>query len=379
MPLTEPKPNAGFATEGHFVALPLGMPNEAMPIPPDECRIAHLAASADGHRVYGATSGAASHVFVSLFKGSCGALLDLGVVPGAARIPVVAEHRLEDGALAVNLIGEHEDGAACHRFCWRPPANTIQEPPFPAPSIVQTGALDGWHGVSGAIVRDADLVCLADKGLAFVSLATGVCRERLALAAPAPVSPPFLADDGRIVWLAADGALRRLEPGAALETLGRPRAVGAVDACCRRGRELLAAGGGEIRGWDMRTGRCALRGRIAPPPVQCMTALPDGRVYGVCGAQIGHLFRLERDGTAHDLGVIASVLGAIRHGFEFACALTTAEGVVCLGEHDRGGHLWMYFPAFDIPASKTGARQKGQKTANIESTPRSGSPQVRPP
>ena len=59
-------------SEGQFLALPLAVNDESLPIDPDESWITALAVSSCGRRVYGATRGAACHLFVAYFKGAAG-------------------------------------------------------------------------------------------------------------------------------------------------------------------------------------------------------------------------------------------------------------------------------------------------------------------
>jgi len=341
----------GFVTEGHFVALPLAVPHESLPIPPDASRITALALSADGRRVYGATGGTACHVFISIQKGASGTILDLGTLP-VDHIPAIAEcsyRTRKSTEIRLVVLGETEAGIMIHTVAFYQPGNTIQEPFYAVPDIRSAGCLDGWHGATGIAVVDRRLVCLSRDGVAVLSRGTTKCLKRVALAGPAPVTAPIATGDGTIAWLAADGTIHRyryadglLPPSPATGPAGAP-----VTCSALHDTTLITAGvDGTICSHDLTSGTRTRVGRVAPLPVQCLTVRPDGVIYGICGEGIGHLFRLRPDGTLADLGVIASVIGAIRHGFEFACALATPEGIIYLGEHDRGGHLWMYFPSY---------------------------------
>jgi hypothetical protein len=94
-----------------------------------------------------------------------------------------------------------------------------------------------------------------------------------------------------------------------------------------------------------RSGRARRVGKAPLAPVTCMTSTHDGRLFGFCGREISHLFVLEPGGKARDLGVALSLLNRRRYGYEFACAVTDRDGHLLFGEKDRGGHLWIYFPA----------------------------------
>ena len=85
------------------------------------------------------------------------------------------------------------------------------------------------------------------------------------------------------------------------------------------------------------------------PDVQCMCILPDGRLFGVCGQEIGYFFKFDLTSCeVEDLGAIASSLESRRYGFEFSTMFTGQNGEIYMGEVDRGGHLWLYFPADNI-------------------------------
>ncbi|MBF0245343.1 MAG: hypothetical protein HQL31_08735, partial [Planctomycetes bacterium] len=73
----------------------------------------------------------------------------------------------------------------------------------------------------------------------------------------------------------------------------------------------------------------------------------DGCVYGMAGGEedIGHLFVYNpTNGALADLGVPVSTLTTRQYGYHFRCALTAADGEICFGQHERAGHLWLYFP-----------------------------------
>ena len=73
----------GFVEEGQFIALPLQLTDETLPIDPDASSITHLAVTACGQRVIGATEGTACHLFAAYFKAATGGVVDLGAIGGA--------------------------------------------------------------------------------------------------------------------------------------------------------------------------------------------------------------------------------------------------------------------------------------------------------
>ena len=77
-----------FVKEGTLLAFPTCFPGSSAPIRADESRITALDATADGG-VYGGTSGYATHLFVGMFHGVTGAVLDMGTVEGADQCATV--------------------------------------------------------------------------------------------------------------------------------------------------------------------------------------------------------------------------------------------------------------------------------------------------
>ena len=74
----------------------------------------------------------------------------------------------------------------------------------------------------------------------------------------------------------------------------------------------------------------------------------DGRLFGISGREgdVGHLFCYDPDEhELRDLGLIASVLAERVYGFQFSCSVVGRDGQVFFGEHDRGGHIWLYLPS----------------------------------
>jgi hypothetical protein len=74
--------HGGFMSRGTMIAFPLCFPGATAPIPHDESFITALDVAPDG-MVYGATGGRRVHLFVGMFHGVTGAVLDMGVLEGA--------------------------------------------------------------------------------------------------------------------------------------------------------------------------------------------------------------------------------------------------------------------------------------------------------
>lgn len=81
--------------------------------------------------------------------------------------------------------------------------------------------------------------------------------------------------------------------------------------------------------------------------IRALTVLPDGRVYGVCGPRDGmaHLFVYNNNThEMRDLGVLTAALEERWYGYEFDCMGSLPDGRILLGESDRIGHVFCYFP-----------------------------------
>ncbi len=348
---SQPPLNAAFVVEGHFVCLPLGQGNECWPIRPEESLISCLLASDDGMRLHGATGGEACHCFTSTHKGSSGFVLDLGIVPQARRVAALVECPLPDDRRGLLIFAEADHGLDCHRVAQPLLLNTIQEPPFGPTTIRHLASHPDRATLLGAAPIGDDVLCLTEHQLLRFQSASHSFVALAELAIP-PALPPFALAPDQFAWLTADGQLCHWQAGSGCRHLPtRLPPIPQLAAHSRQGnRLLLATPEGQLHECDLANGDSRHLATAFLPHVHCLAALADGRAYGVCGDDIGHLFRLDPDGgELHDLGVIAAVLGHPRHGFEFAAAVATREGAIYLGEHDRGGCLWLYFP----PATPT--------------------------
>lgn len=346
----------GFVEEGRFLAFPLSIPDETYPIPPDDCHITALTESPDGRRVYGTTGGRQCHVIAASHKGAAGGVLDVGVVPGAARLPCVVLYETERGWGHDLLVGAagRPDGSAFYRCTVSFPGDTVQEPSFPCSAIERAVELPGVALRDAVRGPDDRLWCLTDRGLLAVARTGGEPTWLVEHTGGGPAAPSQLvrAGDDALCWIDPDGRLRGIDTGS-LAPIDAGVCLpwsGEGAAVCACGRTVVHADAqGALRAVDLAGGEVRDLGTTPIPHVQCLAALPDGRVYGVCGRGIGHFFQAEASGgPVRDLGAIVSVIVAKRYGFEFSCAVTGRDGEIYLGEDDRGGHLWVYCPPLEV-------------------------------
>jgi len=345
-----PELRADYVLEGQFFAWPLAVSGECEPIDPDSAQVCAVAPAAAGRMVWGATDGETCHVFAARFKGAAGGVMDLGTIPEASSIPAIvpipAGHPLAAGPYSALVLAWLNPGWQLWRWQAPAPADSVQEPGYghAAPVLLASGLDREVRAL--ALVGDRPVVWI-DRCVTAVQ-ADGCLLELADLSAPPACSPVRLGD--AYWWLSEDGAL------AGLGLDGSPRfsdlAVplpGKSAALCAWGDTLLAAANGVLYDIDPAAGSAAAFAHTPLPDVQCLAGLPDGRAYGVCGHGIGHVFRVDREpARCVALGAAATAVGHHRYGFEFSAATASAEGVIFLGEHDRGGHLWAYYPPLSV-------------------------------
>lgn len=344
------RPN--YVDEGQFFAFPLEMPGESLAIDPEASWITTLAASPDGKVVFGATKGSACHLFAAYFKGAGGGVLDLGAVSQATSIPaLIPQAAGKEGGPVVLAAINRQKGFAIMNQPTPNMRDMIQEPGY-----LHAGPSCVYHADSGclldAICTDSQrLVCLTTQGLIAVDLSKGNARSIDAAGSTASGSAKLVRIGPCCYWLDDQGIIRGIELSSPEKITAGParwpgrRPVTALMAD-GRGGAVAADELGDIYRFEPGTAEIRRVGRAVLPEVQCMACLPDGRVYGMAGREMGHFFRCNlATGSTVALGAVASALGAARrYAFAFSCAAVSVDGTIFFGEYDRGGHLWAYYP-----------------------------------
>lgn len=340
-PITPPQ---RFVHEGLFLAIPTGVPGWCAPLPPDECRIAGLT---HGPRcIYGVTDGPNPHVLAADYRGSACYARSLGPVKDVRNLVGVAVMgQGERGADRLIIAANTASGCVLLSQVNDVTDDVIQEPTFwhrPYEVVFKTAGVTAHDvAVAGA---DAAWV-LTDGGAWHADLKAGVwnavverepARARRFL--HKDVDRAWYADAQGQVWLLAEASAKRtaLTFAGVLQTVGGACSASAVPVVDANGSVVLL---------DLLRGTSQSAGRLPLPRVQALCAVPDGRIFGLCGDGIGVFFRMDpQAGTCEILGAVAATIGARRYGFEFSCAIPGHDGEVVLGENDRGGHLWLYYP-----------------------------------
>jgi hypothetical protein len=332
-----------FVREGRMVAMPLGFPGATTAIPADESRVTALALRRDDRyeTIYGGTSGTRAHLFYGWLRGVTGVIVDLGGDGKATETAGIVS--LKDRVVAA--VNGPEGGRLLARA--HPPISydciqewTMNLDPFqPVAEFVGERMLEIHAGAAGRSL----VGCTTGGPFAWDPAAGRVVRV------PGPVLRMARHPAGSLLGIDFRGEIGIVtEAGGGL----RFRRAGQVPGSWQGAVWSGAGGPGLFLADDAgslfevaRSGRARRVGKAPLAPVTCMASTLDGRLFGVCGREMGHLFVLEPGGKARDLGVALSVLNRRRYGYEFSCAVTDRDGHVLLGERDRAGHLWLLFPS----------------------------------
>jgi len=369
----------GYVTEGQMIAMGLGFPGLCLPIPADEAYVTALAVD-ERRVVYGGTGGRRAHLFVAMTHGLTGAVVDICGLEADARVssllvaqdgrvlattapgapgpvppPPAAEPEGEGSIYVHDPVGLPYDLVHEWQFLKSPAQKVCTPLPGEGVACAVMGVDDGANeAVIGIGERSGSLFThTIESGRTEVH---GPVDEK-GLFSRTIVRGP----DGAVYGTGALGRLWRWDPltGGMEETgVDIPTVAGravrnqadsfAVDV----GRGLLYGGGtadGVLFGYDVE--ERAIRSLGKPTcyrGIKGLAVTNDGRLFGISGRQgdIGRLFCYDPDEhELRDLGMIASVIQERVYGYEFSCSAVGRDGQIYFGERDRGGHLWIYWPA----------------------------------
>jgi len=333
-----------FVREGTMVAFPMCLPGMTTPIIHDECHISALDIDSEA-QVYGGTSGRQAHLFAARFHDLTGVVLDVGVVPDATSSVAVCCGKSRTVAFV--------NGARGGRAIVIPPIDLAQD-------WIQEWGLDPsvLRDLGECVPREPMVHAICDPSRSTV---IGVTighlftmdgdSGKLTVIGEVPgrghlamsKSGVFGQDEGARLWHfdLASGKIRR----AAVDL---PQGEWTAPLRWARGAEpgelATADVSGRLFSFNETKG-FRLLGRAHLAPVGPMAMIPDGRLFGFCGAEMANLFCCDTiSGGVSNLGVAASVLEKRRYGYQFGDAVTGPDGEIVFGEDDNDGHLWLYFP-----------------------------------
>ena len=333
-----------FVREGTLVAFPTCLPGMTRSITHDECRITALDIDSDG-QIFGGTSGRQAHLFSARFHDLTGVVLDAGAVPDATSSVAVC--------CATSRVLAFVNGARGGRVIAIPAIDLaqdwIQEWGLSPPLLQDLGECVPGETVVHAICDPSRSTLIgittghlftvdADSGkVTVIGEVSG--RGHLAMSHSGVIGQ----DDGARLWHfdLASGKIRR----AAVDL---PEGEWSAALRWSRGRDadqlITADAAGHLFSFDENKGFRSL-GKAHLAPVGPMAMIPDGRLFGFCGAEMANLFWCDTtSGNVSNLGVAASVFEKRRYGYQFGDAVIGRDGEILFGEDDNDGHLWLYFP-----------------------------------
>ncbi len=366
--------DTAFAREGHLALRALGWEGQGPTIPAGESAVTALALGRDGI-LYGGTSGQRCHLWrYDPHADACGPyaqVIDLGRLSGMEHCDVLLSLPGDGRVLAAGRPG----GVFVHDPAWEVLSvrdfHALPAPPFDERAGPQVRAfpleLPPGQALVGAVWSGPEAVVYAVTypGALLLRLRTDCPHaEALARISATPVRGPLAVDQrGRVYGPADRGRWFRFDPGTErLDLLGvLPGARGraAYDGLCclipAEGGRVLYGGtaDGYVFAWLTDDDRARCLGRPCPQSRVCgLSALPDGRLVGVAGAEdeLAHLFVYHAAGgglrdlgamrVAHPRPWVVHRVGAIAAG---------PAGEVFLGEDDRLAHLVIYHPPLIAP------------------------------
>lgn len=338
--------HGAFKTEGQMVAFPLCFPSVSIPIRGDESRITALDVTDDGV-VYGGTSGFASHLFVGMFHGVTGMVLDMGCVDGCTSVVAVC-----CGKEKIFAAANGPDGS-------RIVVRQLQETPF---SLIQEWSIQRLpytyvdfpkavgriiHAVSSSDRRF--VVGRGDEAIFRYDFDTDVFEVIDSVGGTGRLAA---LNDGSVIGRGKGNTLWRYEAaGGALNTKFEtlPDAnwecemIWAGDPVT--GLLYAADAEANLYSYQLHVGWRGPLARIPYAPVTSMAVTFDGRLFGSSGTDMQRVFCFDPENQSlTDIGVGASTLQQRRYCYEYGDAVTGRDGEIVFGENDDLGHLFLYYP-----------------------------------
>lgn len=341
-----------FVREGTMVAFPMCLPGMTTGITHDECRITALDIDSEG-QIYGGTSGRQAHLFAARFHDLTGVVLDIGAVAGGTSSVAVCCGKSRtlafvNGARGGRAIAMPKiDLAQDWIQEWGLDPSVTQDlgecvPGEPVVHAICDSSRSTVVGITTGHLFNLDV---GSGKITVVGQVSG--RGHLAISN----SGVFGQDDGARLWNfdLSSGKIRR---GAVDLPEGKWNSGLRWARGDDTGQLITADDAGRVFSLDEKQG-FRLLGRAHLAPVGPMAMIPDGRLFGFCGAEMANLFSCDTiSGSVSNLGVAASVFEKRRYGYQFGDAIVGPQGEIVFGEDDNDGHLWLYFPK--IRATGTG-------------------------
>jgi len=365
-----------FVSRGYMMCKELGFHGVNRPIPADESRITSLAAGGRG-RVWGATSGERVHVFVYCRRPTEDLVMDVGVIPDAKQ----ARGTLVAWTSDTCFVGASPAPGKIYRCSHGGAGGCIQEWVHGYGSITEFACPLPDEGIA-CLVGDKEqnrLYGLTDRTGTFFIVEVedggkdvGLKAKQVEIVGPVDEIQHFSRTLVVTGWgtVYGAGAVGRLFSYSPFFTTGIERLDVSIPAIA--GKQMYArvdswtvdpytgliyggtAHDGLLFQFDPHSNRMKSLGKPTNDTrIRAITVANDGTVYGISGEEnsLGHLFTYNpAEGSLDDLGIPIAMTEIRRYGYEFDAAVTGPDGEIYLGESDRCGCLFIYFPG--IPKRK---------------------------
>jgi len=335
-----------FVKEGTMVAFPTCFPGASTPIPADESHVTALDVTPEGI-VYGGTSGRAAHLFVAMFHGVTGMVLDRGTIPNAHQSVAVCCGKSKFIACVNGPEGGRLFGGSLQSL----PFDLIQEWGFSRPPLQELGKLNNEPIVHAITDETRSLLTgISQRNLFTLPLEGG----KIEIVAELPGHGRIArGSKGGIVGQDGSGELWHFDPASGRiqrQAIKLPEGSWAQPRSWARDQQsgllYTADDNGNLFSFDEQRGFSSPLGKTPLAPVGPCAVTHDGRLFGFCGDEMAKLF-CYHPGRQQltNLGVAVSVLERRRYGYVFGDAVTGRDGQIIFGEDDDLGHLWLYFPS----------------------------------
>ena len=338
--------HGAFKTEGQMVAFPLCFPSVSIPIRGDESKVTALDVTEDGV-VYGGTSGYASHLFVAMFHGVTGMVLDMGIAENCTQTAAVCCGKTKFFA-AVN---GPDGGRIVVRELQETPFSLIQEWHIGrSPYTYVESPVQGERIIHAVSTRDrSHVIGKTESSIFRYDFASDEVEIIGKVESPGRL---VAVSDGTIIGKDKDDTLWCCDPvQGTVETQTTDFPDGNWECELIWGADpetdLLYTADADARlfsysheqGWD------GPLTQIPYAPVTSIAVTFDGRVFGSSGTDMQRMFCFDPESNSlTDIGVGASTLQQRRYCYSYGDAVTGRDGEIIFGEDDDLGHLWLYFP-----------------------------------
>lgn len=353
---------SAYVREGRIVMRHLGWKGVVKPIPPGESAVTSLAVDPKG-RVVGATSGQRSHLFI--YDPEVDRVTDLctfdedSIAKGSVVVSkdgtVVAATRKEIGGLGsgkiVSFVTDYKE-----TLTWGPSKPALESLDLPKKD-------EGIACLTYDEARNTAYGLTSTTGTFFtLDIESGSHR----LIGPVDELGEFsdclvVGCDGHVYGGKRWGQLFEFDPekgairqlGLSIPSFAGRQLYNKVDAIALDRSSGKMYGGGTADGvlflFEPAAGRVVSLGKpTSQPRTRAITVGRDGRIYGISGrvGGVAHLFKYDpTSGDLRDLGIPLAHSDQEWRGYEFDCMVTGSSGEIYMGESDRIGHLFIYYPA----------------------------------